>query len=449
MPERRQTRSSSGSNGGEDGPQLPQSPETEDALLGAILQDWTIFALARGEGITAAHFWTAHGRAVWQSIETFAEEAGENRLDVATLAESMDRHRVFADGNALRRLLPLIDACPAKANARHYCGILRDKWVCRTVVDVARQMAQSAVGENAKGADILAEASASLMDLRCHRRQRSKPEIVAAIKDRWERAAKGEQLSIPSAWPRFDFRTGGPRRGTVTVLAGRKGRGKSTLVANWIRAIGRAGIPCGWFAFEDGDQIAWSRAAAIGGGFSLYDVERGIASEGVRGLAGQSLDEAVKLPIEVIGTRGMTVEVVRSEIARGCAALGWQAVFVDGFKDIARSSRRDALAEEARISSILCDTAEQFGPAIVVVHHVRKQYPSRDVEADPDTDITMEDVRGSSRITDDARMVLALQVQSYRLHCLANNYGPCGVLHLDFDPRTGVFLEAKTDEQEH
>jgi replicative DNA helicase len=105
-----------------------------------------------------------------------------------------------------------------------------------------------------------------------------------------------------------------------------------------------------------------------------------------------------------------------------------QALFVDAFKDIQRRNTLEFVAEDDRVSGALCNLARRVDIPLIIVHHIKKT----------DNPVCqIEDIRGSGRISDDARQILILQKKvrndndpEFFLDIAKNNNGPTGIVRM-------------------
>jgi replicative DNA helicase len=198
------------------------------------------------------------------------------------------------------------------------------------------------------------------------------------------------------------------------------------------------GIPTLSFPIEDGIKVAYKRLAGMHGEFNPLNLR--LANELVTDTfvenAKRSLDEVAGMPMYLSGLRG-TVADIAVEAQHAVANKGVKAVFVDAFKDIA--TRSDGVEGDNATIAGLCAMARRLNIQVVVTHHVRKN-PSSMKGVDPRRAWTIEpsDLRGSGRLWDDARMVIALQMWpngsivnereqfDYNLHLMKVNHGYAG-----------------------
>jgi len=202
--------------------------------------------------------------------------------------------------------------------------------------------------------------------------------------------------------------------------------------------LAQENIPSLVLPLEDGRYGAYKRLAGMVSGVSSFDLRIGRAAPAERELAQRGLRSLKDIPLYVEDS-AKTVGEIPILVQRYKRKNNIMAVFVDAIKDV----RTGLLGNEADNASMemLKSIAERFGVAVIASHHVRKP---------PNTlkgknlwemwNITQSDVRGSTRLWDDPRMVLALQKYPesdgrntaidefyYQLHVLKANHGLPGL----------------------
>ena len=113
------------------------------------------------------------------------------------------------------------------------------------------------------------------------------------------------------------------------------------------------------------------------------------------------------------------------------AKHGIEAVFVDAFKDVAR--RANGVEGDNEVIAGCCEMAHRLKVRVILTHHVRKASSGLKDNRWATWNIDPADLRGSGRVWDDSRMVIALQMYpegsqeqetfNYQLHLMKANHG--------------------------
>lgn len=193
--------------------------QAEQAVLGALLADNDAFD--RIPELDAAHFYRGDHRTVFTEIA--AQLGAGKRVDAVTLAEKLDRE-------LLPYLISLHGSTPSAARIDYHARIVVEKATKRALSALSVDLAADA--ESGKDStECIAEAAAKLDDL-AQRKTTKDPrrlddtlgEYLTLLQDRMD----GKIRPIPTGFTHLDeMLDGGLERGTLTVIAGRPGTGKT------------------------------------------------------------------------------------------------------------------------------------------------------------------------------------------------------------------------------
>jgi len=193
--------------------------EAEQAVLGAILRDND--SMDRIPELGAEHFYRGDHRAIFTEIA--AQLSAGKRVDAITLAERLD-------AELFPYLGKLHASAPSGAKIGHHAGIVIEKATKRALSALSIDLGADA--ESGKdSAECISEAAAKLDDL-AQRKTTKDPrrldetlgEYLTLLQDRMD----GKVRPIPTGFQHLDdMLDGGFERGTLTVIAGRPGTGKT------------------------------------------------------------------------------------------------------------------------------------------------------------------------------------------------------------------------------
>jgi replicative DNA helicase len=193
--------------------------EAEQAVLGAILRDNDAFD--RIPELAAEHFYRGDHRTIFGEIR--AQLAAGKRVDAITLAERLD-------AELFPYLGQLHASAPSSAKIAYHAGIVIEKAAKRALSALSIDLAADA--ESGKdSAECIAEAAAKL-DALAQRKTAKDPRRLDATLDEYitllQQRLDGKVRPIPTGFKHLDeMLDGGLERGTLTVIAGRPGTGKT------------------------------------------------------------------------------------------------------------------------------------------------------------------------------------------------------------------------------
>lgn len=395
----------------------PYSEQTERGVIGCALADpdgvERVLWHAGQYGIESDSFYVPHHAVIWRAMSDMA--ARGKPIDILTLSSRLNQ-----DGHteSASMLTDMVDEIGSPLMAEAYIAELRSFHQRRSLIQRARAVIDAAYGTE-PGEDIdamVADAQRDLISMNVGRTARTHKDVAKSIRETWEAAHAGSPAGLPCPWPTLQRVWGGPHKRLVTMIAARKGTGKSTFVGQWIYHLAhRLELPVAVCPFEDGPDQFFGRMAALHGKFSSFQAQQGrFRSDEELRLATDAIDPVMALPIQFMDGRCTMAELAAWAIQQK-ARHGIRALFVDAFKDVLTPGKENR--DDIELSAALTALADRLDIPVIVTAHVRKtELPV----------IGLNDIRGSSRLGDDAKLVLAIQRQQdeFAFDVLANNFGP-------------------------
>ncbi|KQS55921.1 hypothetical protein ASG17_07675 [Brevundimonas sp. Leaf363] len=214
---------------------LPLNLEAEQALLGCLMFENEAWRLVH-DAVTGPDFSEPFHERLFSEI---ARLIGAGKLaEPRTLQQAFDDDQAFHDFGGLSYLLDLIDRAPPSAFSRDYAEQLADTAVRRRLIKMAAVAMQSARSREHSGYEAVAKARAELETA-----ERGSAPEDALFQNAYEAAqtrmgrlelelATGKPKGVQTGLSCFDKRLGGLMPGSVIVLAGRPGMGKTALLGN-------------------------------------------------------------------------------------------------------------------------------------------------------------------------------------------------------------------------
>jgi replicative DNA helicase len=205
--------------------------EAEQAIIGALLRDND--ALDRIPELDAAHFYRGDHRTVFADMAV--EIGAGKRVDAITLAERLDPE--------LFPYLGKLEAnAPSSAKIDYHARIVIEKATKRALSALSLDLGADA--ESGKDStECIAEAAAKL-DALAARKTAKEPRRLDATLDQYitllQDRMEGKVRPIPTGFKHLDeMLDGGLERGTLTVIAGRPGTGKTAAGLGICRNVAR------------------------------------------------------------------------------------------------------------------------------------------------------------------------------------------------------------------
>jgi replicative DNA helicase len=230
---------------------LPYSEESERAVLGAILLDSTKLADIRSR-LTPPDFYLERHQVLFAACLSLADGGGH--IDLRTLQAHLELAKQWEHIGGIGYLAQLDLDLPDVERLAEYVEIVRDRSVRRALIKSASATIRDAASTTSPVSDLLtklgSEADALLAGAVRSRWSgvgSSIDALLATIEDGQVEALQG----LPTGFADYDGRIGGWLPGSLIVLAGRPGMGKTSAALDVVRhtAVAR-GLPVGVFSLE-------------------------------------------------------------------------------------------------------------------------------------------------------------------------------------------------------
>ena len=218
---------------------FPKSYDAEESLLGAILLEGkTIYEKVSPWIRVDEAFYNNDNKIIWNIIKTLYKE--NTPIDVVTVMEKSKS--MYNENNKLTGyyLTGLPEKVPTTSNVEEYARIIWEKYIQRETAKSANKLYNVSFDETENVQTILDEHSRLIEELK-----EIQPSRVKTIEDIIDEAKvnikEGGNL-IPFGMDVLDYPAGGMTRKEITVLGGRPGHGKTTLMINILKSLIEQGL---------------------------------------------------------------------------------------------------------------------------------------------------------------------------------------------------------------
>ena len=209
----------------------PSAQDAEEALLGYIIEGGE-----REQEIAMAWirnnnaFYNTDNKMIWESMAELYKDKID--IDFVTLCNKVkDLH---GDSKAYY-ITGLTEKVPTVANVTQYAKIVWEKYIQRETAKSAEALLNASYDDYKNVGKILAKHSKLIEELR--EIQPSKQRNIDVLVDEMKATVEEDSNLIPFNLGHLDTFAGGMTRKEITVLGGRPGHGKTTLVINIIKGL--------------------------------------------------------------------------------------------------------------------------------------------------------------------------------------------------------------------
>lgn len=257
---------------------------------------------------------------------------------------------------------------------------------------------------------------------------------IAAMMDDWYSGADNEIHGLTTGFGQLDSISHGLKAQDLIILSGDSGIGKTTFLNNIVNHQIQLDKPIFGFYLEG--QIPYYFARMMGG-------ELGMPYESLNKDPEQFEEikkQMAELPFYFFsGSQGgLTIEYMKEFIPAVVALYDIELLVIDNLQKLIRGGDGGRYLRESEAVSVLKDIAVDLKIPVVLISHVRKRDPNQKL-------ITMQDMKGSSTIFQDADQVWILQPvkEQYYLTIEKNRMGEDGInIPFEFDKTLGTFAES-------
>jgi replicative DNA helicase len=409
-------------------PAALSSPELEQGLLGAILNSNAVFDIIEPM-VSAEDFAEPLHAQLLQTIADTRESGGLVTLPLVIAAMGGYGAGLVAKGMTARQYAARLAAeAVTIREAAAYAKQIRE-FANRRKILAAAEMMLAGVHGNQPSADTAGAGIDVLDDIAVKAAAGSTPQITLREANEQSLARMqfgmqnpGKLAGISWGLAGLNAKTGGLKRGEMTVLAGRPGMGKTALALCVARATSAASEPTLFFSLEMGGvslsdrqlaDVAFDHRNQI----PYYDIANGAVSNA----QAERLIEAARLqrdwPLTIDPAPGLTVSQITARARKHKQTLERQGkrlgpVIVDHMHIVRPSNRYSGarVNEVGEISAALKGLAKELDVPVIALAQLSRALETRD-----DKRPTMADLRDSGSIEQDADAIIFVYREAYYL----------------------------------
>lgn len=382
----------------------PYNIEAEQSVIGALLRHNDAFD--RIPKLEAEHFYRADHRVIFAAMK---DDFARNRpFDVFTVSERVGDQVV----DCLSYLHKMHQTMPSSATVVRHADSVMEKAVKRALAALGQELMDLSQSHMESGAcvDLAASKLESLAEQRTIYEPKLVSEMVTNYLDLLQRRMDRDEavMPIPTGFEHVDDQLdGGLERGTLTVVGGRPGTGKTAAGLGVARNVARAGVAYFQSMEMADDQVSERNVAAVGRlplrwlkkpTDNPADTERwsGVTA-GVAGLAEMRLYVDEQPGCTLIELRAKARKIKRKNGGKLDLIVVDQLSFMQGAKS---DKLHEAMGEYTRG---LIAIAKELDCAVILLIQL-----NRDCEKRPDKRPIMSDIGVSGYIEQDAANIIFL-----------------------------------------
>ncbi len=397
--------------GNYDGLNMPYSPEAEQAVLGAIILDSTVFDKVVDYIKSPDYFYVALHKVIFEQMSEMINFGSP--IDFVTLLERLKQNKAFDEATGKTYLMDLVNNCPSISNAPEYAKVIADKYNIRRLITASREIIDDASAGNEEPSVLIDSAEQKIFDIRRGNEKRGLERINSVILQTFERLdalnreTDDSMKPIPTGIGDLDRMITGLNRSDLILLAARPGMGKTSFALNIARnAACKSKKVVAFFSLEMSKEQLASRLLSTEALISGTTLRTGkLSNEEWNRLvpAGDVLSQA---ELYLDDTPGITITDMKSRLRR----LPKIDLVIIDYLQLMSSGRRieNRVQEISEITRNLKILAKEMNVPVITLSQL-----SRASEQRTDHRPQLSDLRDSGSIEQDADIVLFLYRDGY------------------------------------
>ena len=429
----------------------PQDLDAERGVLGSILLFNDVIDDVV-DVITASHFYLdAHQlifKAIWQ-----LHENGIRGIDAVTVSNELEKKGHLEAVGGDHYLIKVLESVPHAAHAKYYAGIVRDKYIQRSLIYTCTEILRDAYEDAKETEDLLRQAEHGIFQILEQQENTDRIELREILLTTFDRinerlGKEGEISGLPTGFADLDAKTNGLHATELVILAARPSMGKTAFVINIAEAVARLtqkGVLM--FSLEQSKLELAERLLCIHGRLDGHRLRKGDIDDNERERLHEAAAALSELPIFIDDAPGRTMAQIGAIARRLKRRDNLGLVIIDYLQLIEpedkKSPREQQIAQIARRLKFL---AKEMEVPVIALSQL-----NRGVELRDDKRPRLADLRESGAIEQDADMVMFLhrpdaydpedQPGLAEIVIAKHRSGPTGIVNLTWQRESMRFVD--------
>ena len=398
-------------SGSYDGLNMPYSPEAEQAVLGAIILDSTVFDKVVDYIKSPEYFYVALHKLIFMQMQEMINFGAA--IDFVTLLEKLKQNKAFDEATGKTYLYDLVNNCPSISNAEAYAKVIADKYNIRRLITASREIIDDASAGDEEPSVLIDSAEQKIFDIRKGNEKSGLERINSVILQTFDRLDALNSETDDSMKPistgigDLDRVITGLNRSDLILLAARPGMGKTSFALNIARnAACTSKKTVAFFSLEMSKEQLASRLLSTEALISGTKLRTGKLNDEEWSRLIPASDVLSKAELYLDDTPGITITEMKSRLRR---LRNLDLVVIDYLQLMGSGRRIDNRVQEiSEITRNLKILAKEMNVPVITLSQL-----SRASEQRTDHRPQLSDLRDSGSIEQDADIVLFLYREGY------------------------------------
>ena len=430
----------------------PHNIEAEQAVLGAILMDWTAMAEVVSK-LSTDRFYSLQNQIVYDALIKLYTKGV--RGDTLSLVDQLTVEGKLEQAGGAGYIASLTEFVPSAANIEHYSDIVLECSTRRELIKIAGELKTMAYERNQEDSKALLDTAEQKIFSLSQRNETTKiwdikdivVEDIKLIDARYKN--KTEFTGVPSGFSKLDMMTSGFQKSELIIIGARPSIGKTALALSMMQHIAlEREIPCGFFSLEMPYESIGMRLLSMSSHVDMGRMRSGMLQRQDFNKIQDAAGRWYSAPLYTVDTPNMRLLDLRAMARRMVANHKVQIIFVDYIGLITTENPNAAVFEQvSEISKSLKALARELEIPIVALCQV-----SRDAEGN---EPNLAQLRGSGSIEQDADVVMFIHrerkrdeqsaVQEAKIILAKQRNGATGDIKISFIPAYSTFANTQKE----
>lgn len=445
-------------SGGLDTLNMPFSLEAEQAVLGSVLLEPTCMPQVMLY-VKPEYFYLPQHRAIFAIMVNIDALGGH--IDPLLVLEHLKKEDVYDDAAGKTYLFQLSQTVPSTVNVEAYAKIVREKFYIRTLINVSREIIDSATSGDNEADILLDSAEQRIYDIRQGKNtvgpSRLGDVIVNEVYDRLHKlsSADGDQYKgVSTGFRDLDKVISGLNKSDLIIVGARPAMGKTSFALNIARNVAvLAQKKVLFFSLEMTKEQLAQRVISSEARVPSQKMRTGQLSDDEWIRLGEAATDLNMCDLYVDDTSNLTVPEMKARVRRmrdvDCVIIDYLQLMKSG----ARTENR--VQEVSEITRNLKLMAKDLNIPVITLAQLARGTEARGKSHRPQ----LADLRESGSIEQDADIVMMLYRDDYykneredgddvntnitEVIVAKNRHGPVETVELTFDAQFTRFTSVE------
>ena len=391
----------------------PQNVEAERSLLGAIIQDSSIFPDIL-EKLSIQDFYDKRHALIYGAMKRLSDH--NQPIDLLTVTSELRNQKILKDIGGAPYLADLSNTVPTVAHATAYADLVEQASIRRRLIRAGTNIVEGSYDGEKEVGELLGAAEKELFEVSDKNIKSDYTPLSDLLIDAFNRMEnlhknRGALRGLKTGFVDLDKYTAGFQKGDLIIIGARPAMGKTTFAQNL--AYNVAGInKCGvlFFSMEMAKNEIVDRIISTTSNVDSWRIRTGNISNDDFAKIGDALGEMGEIPLYLDDTSSMTILELRNKARRAHHDHNIGLIIVDYLQLITGSDRYagNRVQEVTEISRGLKILARELEIPVIALAQLSRGVTGRD-----DPRPVLSDLRESGSIEQDADLVMFLHRVDY------------------------------------